>query len=345
MSLLVKIVLALSFLCAAPSGLALTPPKPTHQLWDLVMLPNGDMLLRHSHGIFRRGPDDRAWKQVLEAREISELFVHGTELYLEGYSGLHVSTDGGITWVLRDQHWIDSIGDDGTLYGCGKPGPEASKDQGRSWQALSKAPVVPRDHPLWCARGDYKARHGEQEYVLDRERALYYRSSLREPWVRRPLEQQFPAGSILKELHVDRHGVVYVNILNVGPKATWRQQIYLSRDQGQHWEALTWNASPVLPVAPEMWGIWNDTLLMTCKKPEPDEYGTHLCVASDSSPNSIRIKERTPGMASDGHLTVAPDGSIYAVDMYRVERLGPGEEQWQPLGLEGVPDAFGNPRK
>jgi len=318
---------------------------PTHRVQDLAVLPGGDMLMLHSDGIFRRSPRDSAWKQVLQAREIRGWRVHGDVVYLEGYQALHVSTDGGITWALRNQHWIDAVGPDGVLHGCAGAGPETSKDQRRSWQAVREPNPVPRDHPLWCEGREHEARHGEQEYVLGRGGRLYYRPNLREPWARREVEAFFPPHAVPSGLQADRQGVVYVNmfIAYPDPNAHADRMIYLSRDHGRHWEALTWNASPVRPVDPEMWGVWNDRLLMTCQK--PGSYGKHLCVASASEPNALLIKQKTPSITIGDHLAVAPDGSIYNIDMYGIQRLAPGGVRWQPLGLEGVPGPFGGPRE
>jgi len=82
---------------------------------------------------------------------------------------------------------------------------------------------------------------------------------------------------------------------------------------------------------------------MTCQK--PGAYGTHLCIAGDSQPNALLIKGKTPSSTINNHLTVAPDGSIYNIDMYGIERLAPGDVHWRPLGLEGVPGPFGGPRE
>ncbi|MCA1858205.1 hypothetical protein LE190_20045 [Massilia oculi] len=303
------------------------------------------MLMLHSSGIFRRSPHDSAWRQVLHVQETRGLRVHGKVVYLQGYAGLHVSTDGGITWALRKQHWIDAIGADGVLHGCAGQGPETSTDEGRSWQAVREPHPVPRDHPLWCEGREREARHEEQEYVLGQEGKLYYRPNPRAPWVRRAVEAFFPAHAVLSGLQVDRQGVVYVNIFIAHPDPNKHadRMIYLSRDQGLHWEALTWHASPVRPVDPEIWGVWNENLLMTCQK--PGAYGTHLCIAGDSQPNALLIKEKTPSSTIGNHLTVAPDGSIYNIDMYGIERLAPGDVDWRPLGLEGVPGPFGGPRE
>jgi len=148
MSVLARTLVALGLVCATSAAQALPPPVPTHQIQDLIVLPGGDMLMLHSSGIFRRSPHDSAWRQVLHVQETRGLRVHGKVAYLQGYAGLHVSTDGGLTWALRKQHWIDAIGADGVLHGCAGQGPETSTDEGRSWQAVREPHPVPRDHPL-----------------------------------------------------------------------------------------------------------------------------------------------------------------------------------------------------
>ena len=133
-----------------------------------------------------------------------------------------------------------------------------------------------------------------------------------------------------------------MNVATVDPRnanASFPDEIYLSLDRGERWEAISWDASPVKPVDLQILGIWDTTLLMTCKT--PGRSGTrHICEASDSNPGLVKFGVEDP----PSRLVLKPDGAIYSISYYEIERLGRGEKSWQKLDLEGVPDGFGQPR-
>jgi hypothetical protein len=179
-------------------------------------------------------------------------------------------------------------------------------------------------------------------YTIDRDTRLYSRSGPGERWIKRQVENNFSPNDSISGIHVDRNGVLYLNVVTVDrsdANAHWPRRIYLSRDGGELWEELSWNQSRIKPVDPQIWGTWNSTLLMTCEMPGKT-HDSRICESSDSNPNSLVFRAEVFRYTLFG----APDGAIYNLDRYGIERLGPGDENWQQVDLEGVPDGFGKPR-
>jgi hypothetical protein len=323
----------------ASSSHAMPPPMPTHVLRDVQVLPGGEMLLLHTTGIYRRAPGDKAWTLTLAAPEVAQLLIGPGGSYAIGLDAMYASTDKGATWTKRERHNVGSLGADGTLYGCAKSGEESSSDQGRTWKALTAQQRIAPGDPAWCANS---LRVGRGLYVLTHENRLIHRNGDSANWNQTSVQRHFVAEQYIMSMFRDANDKVYLNTLI---KASARK-IYRGSHDGKQWDAIAWTSATGMPLDPELFAIMNGTLFMTCAKPKPaSPISRYLCESKASDPGVVTFKARALFNATGATFRTAPDGRVYYLDQYSIERTTKNRDEWEPVGLEGIPDPFGRPRE
>ncbi len=132
--------IALAPLACINAG-ALQPPRPSHIFHHLVVGANGELLVAHTDGIFRKVAASSVWRRtfakpgrLVDAGNQGIYLVSGDE-----FGDIFYSRDVGATWARTGTAaGLRHIGaHDGVLHGCAGRQIRMSRDGGKSWTPLA----------------------------------------------------------------------------------------------------------------------------------------------------------------------------------------------------------------
>ena len=325
--------LALALLACGGTS-ALPPPAPTHVFIDLVVGAQGELLVAHTDGVFRRDSESGPWQRTLAK---SGRFINaGPEgIYLlsgDEFGDIFQSRDIGATWTRAGTAAgmrRSLVAYNGVLHGCYHGEIRSSRDGGRTWAPLVTVPSEVND----CM---YMRFSTDTIYAGAQPGSLFASRIGSDSWT--PIfdtvkAKGLPSNFYVRDLFVDTTGTLYANTSGLNYKEL---SVYRSLDRGTTWHSF--GTTPQYPRA-QVVGMSGLTVYIECIDVEFRQ--ADVCSWSDLAPVKTLGYVHWPGgigTVTDSRLIPGADGQLYTIDMYGVHRWESERKLWRKLDNNGIPD-------
>lgn len=330
--------MALAAFVVCPSQ-AMPPPMPSYTVSDAIALDDGDVLVAHTQGVFRRAAGTAWRRELIEVGREGHLFSGGGALWVESLTGL-LRHQGG-RWVMVSEGpvsdplgfalRIQSIDSGGRLWRCMGDGVLKHSTDGKVWV---DAPAPEGKRCAQFNRHEHRYAQGAKVVTIPFREGVFQTHDAGQHWSAVPPDAEMAAqgytpgqsaatssGHLMRYFYPPEHSTRW-------PSPALRQW----SPGEQHWSSVD------LPAA-ESGAIWRADIHGVA--------GDRVFVSRWTRQDGWRVVELQPGsgivaqFAEFGGLgggVITNRSGVFSFDMYGVRRFDEAKREFEDW--PGLPHPF-----